>query len=102
MRAIRRLISISIISISIVLLACVSASLAFTPNEKDFQRQNQIQPKPEITTAEIPHNPNLAKQEASYPDTPRVVFIDHFAWQVFVALNWQLTVSRDLPYQTRK
>ncbi|MBD6620502.1 hypothetical protein FNW02_33155 [Komarekiella sp. 'clone 1'] len=102
MRAIQRLISIAIISISITLLACVSASLAFIPTETDFQKQGQFQPKPEIITAEIPHNPNQAKQEASYPNTPRVVFLDHFAWQVFAALNWPADCQQGSPLASKK
>ncbi|MUG95679.1 hypothetical protein F7734_26310 [Scytonema sp. UIC 10036] len=101
MRNIRNLIFISIISISIVVLGCVSTGLADTQTNKELQSQSLLQFKPEITS-EIPHNPNLAKQQSLYPNTPRVDFIDNFAWQVFLALNWPADCQQGEPLRNEK
>ncbi|KAF3885640.1 MULTISPECIES: hypothetical protein [Nostocales] len=101
MRNIQRLIFISIISISVVVLGCVSTGLADTQIDKELQSQSRFQLKPEITS-EIPHNPNLAKQQALYPNTPRVAFIDNFAWQVFLALNWPADCQQGEPLRNEK
>ncbi|KYC42523.1 hypothetical protein WA1_21425 [Scytonema hofmannii PCC 7110] len=101
MRNIQRLIFISIISISIVVLGCVSAGLAETQTDKELHSQSLFRLKPEITS-EIPHNPDLAKQQALYPNTSRVAFIDNFAWQVFLALNWPADCQQGATLEDKK
>ncbi len=90
MRVIQR-----IISISILVLACVFAGLTFASTVKDAQAETL--PSPDITM-EIPHNPQLAQQ-----GDDKSVFIDNFAWKVFVALNWPADcLHQGVPLENKK
>lgn len=100
-KAIQRLILISIASILVVVLTCVPIGIADSLTDKEIQRQSQFQPKLN-TSPEIPHNPNIAKQITIYPGTQTVVFIDDFAWQVFVALNWPADCQKGEPLPNKK
>ncbi len=78
-----------LISLSIIVLACVILGLSLTPMIKEAQAQTQTVALPTVKISDqIPYNVDTSEGLGMTPPPTQKSFFDNFAWQTFVALNW--------------